>query len=86
MQLVGDDVVLSVEDLDFRDEEVMLKTVGRAQLLSRDVILDLSVSLSKEDFEVWELLLKVLVYNAVSVCVGQCSCKAQLVERIGVLK
>ena len=86
MQLVGDDVVLSVEDLDLRDEEVMLKAVGRTQLLSRDVILDLSVSLSKEDFEVWELLLKILSYNSIAICVGQCSCKAQLVECIGVLK
>ena len=86
MQLVGDDVVLSVEDLDLRDEEVVLKAVGRAQLLSRDVVLDLSVSLSKEDFEVWELLLKVLVYNAIAVCICQCSRKAQLVKCIGVLK
>ena len=86
MQLVGDDVVLSVKDLDLCDEEVMLKAVGRAQLLSRDVILDLSVSLSKEDFEVWELLLKVLVYNAIAVCIGQCPRKAQLIKCIGVLK
>ena len=86
MQLVGDDVVLTVKDLDLCDEEVVLKAVGRAQLLSRDVILDLSVSLSKEDFEVWELLLKVLIYNSIAICVGQCSCKAQLVECIGVLK
>ena len=86
MQLVGNDVVLTVKDLDLRDEEVVLKAVGRAQLLSRDVVLDLSVSLSKEDFEVWELLLKILVYDSVAVCVGQRSCKAQLVERVGVLK